>query len=54
MKIYLAGFLATTKEYLPDHLFFKLKKLNRLMSYYDIKEDRSNSKKEFKIIMKDK
>jgi len=30
MKIYLAGFLATTKEYLPDHYFFKLEKLNGL------------------------
>jgi len=50
LKIHLAGFLAVKEQNLSSHLFFKLQKLNRLMSYYDIKENRSNSKEEFEIV----
>jgi len=49
MKIYVAGFLANAKDNLSKHFLFNQKKTNRMMSYYDIKENRSYSKDEFKI-----
>ena len=53
MKIYLAGFTALKKNLLPQHYFYRKKrKLNRLISYFDIKENRSYTLQEFEIIKK--